>query len=168
MQTFSNLQRKSPNAVSLGYAFGALALVVYEMLSTALIFLPPLMGVFFTYIIIKKSEAERLLSGLAAKWFLAFAFLIFAEQIHGFLFLSSVIVYIVFYSIFYEWLVVNFKSRILMFAFFNFCAYIGIWAVSNLVLYMLDQTLLKYSYEYLYFMLCETLLCLYIFRGARL
>ena len=76
MQTLSHLRRKSPNALSLSYLIFIGIAVIYEMLSTAFIYLPPLMGVFFTYIIIKKKEAGRLLSGLSTPWFISFGFLI--------------------------------------------------------------------------------------------
>lgn len=168
MQAFSHLRRKSTNALSLKYIFAATILVIYEILSTAFFYLPPLMGVFFSYIIIEKKEAERLLSGMATPWFLAFGFIIFAEQIHGFFFLSSVLVYFSFYHIFYEWLVVNIKSRFIMFLIFCAACYIGIWGVSNLLAYIFDGELLKYSYEYPYFIFIEGLISTFIFRKNKL
>lgn len=77
------------------YLFSAISVVLYEMLSTAFIYLPPLIGVFFSYLILSKSDAQRSLSGLAGYWYLAFAFLLFAEQLNGFTFLSSVVVFFV-------------------------------------------------------------------------
>lgn len=168
MQTFSNLRRKSPNALSISYLIFIGFAVIYEMLSAAFIYLPPLMGVFFTYIIIKKKEAGRLLSGLAMPWFIAFGFLIFAEQLHGFFFLSSVLAYILFYNIFYEWVVVNFKGKIFAFLCFNFAAYASIWGISNFIYNLLDGALLHYSYEYLYFIGIETIISYFAFKKASL
>lgn len=168
MQTLSHLRRKSPNALSLSYLIFIGIAVIYEMLSTAFIYLPPLMGVFFTYIIIKKKEAGRLLSGLSTPWFISFGFLIFAEQIHGFFFLSSVLTYFFFYNIFYEWVVVNFKSKFFAFFCFNFAAYVGIWGISNFIYNLLDSTLLRYSYEYLYFIGIETIISYFAFKKAHL
>lgn len=168
MQTLSRLRRKSTNALSLKYIFGAFILVIYEILSTAFYYLPPLFGVFFSYIIIERKEAQRLLSGMATPWFLAFGFIIFAEQIHGFFFLSSVLVYISFYHIFYEWLVVNIKSRLVMFWIFSAACYIGIWAFSDLLFYIFDRELLKYSYEYPYYIVIEGTLSAIIFRKNKL
>lgn len=168
MQTLSHLRRKSPNALSISYLIFIGVAVIYEMLSTAFIYMPPLMGVFFTYIIIKKKEAGRLFSGLSTPWFIAFGFLIFAEQIHGFFFLSSVLVYILFYNIFYEWIVVNFKGKFFAFLCFNFAAYAGIWGISNFIYNLLDYALLRYSYEYLYFIGIETIISYFAFRKAHL
>ena len=68
MQTLSNLRRKSPNALALSLLL--VAVIIYEMLSTAFLFLPPLMGVIFTYLVEKRREAEKLLSGVAMPWFI--------------------------------------------------------------------------------------------------
>lgn len=166
MQTLSNLRRKSPNALAISILL--VAVIVYEMLSTAFLFLPPLMGVVFTYLVEKRREAEKLLSGVAMPWFVAFALLIFAEQLHGFVLFSSAISYLLFYYIFYEWVVINFKGRIIQLAVFNATAYIGTWAISNLVLYILDSELLRYSVEYVYFIIAECFICLVIFRENRI
>lgn len=168
MQTFSDLRRKSPNALSLSFILLIFGLVIYQMLSTAFTFLPPLFGVFFTYIILTKKEAERLLSGLAMPWFAIFGVFIFAEQLHGFFFLSSVMVYALFYHVFFEAAVINIKSRIFLMLGFNITAYGGIWGLSNLILYMLDKDLLKYSSEYIYFILVESAICLFLFRKSKL
>ena len=103
------------------------------------------MGVIFTYLVEKRREAEKLLSGVAMPWFAAFALLIFAEQLHGFVLFSSAISYLLFYNIFYEWVVINFKARIIQLAIFNGAAYIGTYSISNLVLYVLDRELLRSS-----------------------
>lgn len=166
MQTLSNLRRKSPNALALSLLF--VAIIVYEMLSTAFLFLPPLMGVIFTYLVEKRHEAQKLLSGVATPWFVSFAMLIFAEQLHGFVLFSSAISYMLFYYIFYEWVVINFKGRLIQLAIFNAVAYIGTWSISNLVLYVLDRELLRYSVEYVYFIIAESVLCLLIFKESRI
>lgn len=166
MQTLSNLRRKSPNALALSLLL--VVIIVYEMLSTAFLFLPPLMGVIFTYLVEKRHEAQKLLSGVATPWFIAFAVMIFAEQLHGFVLFSSAISYLLFYYIFYEWVVINFKGRIIQLAVFNATAYIGTWAISNLVLYILDSELLRYSVEYVYFIIAECFICLLVFKESRI
>lgn len=166
MQTLSNLRRKSPNALALSLLL--VAIIIYEMLSTAFLFLPPLMGVIFTYLVEKRREAEKLLSGVAMPWFATFALLIFAEQLHGFVLFSSAISYLLFYHIFYEWVVINFKARIIQLAIFNGAAYISTYSISNLVLYVLDRELLRYSVEYVYFIIAECMLCLFIFKESKI
>lgn len=162
------MRRKSPNALSLSFLIFIGFATIYEMLSTAFIYLPPLMGVFFSYIIIKKKEAGRLLSGLAMPWFICFGFLIFAEQLHGFFFLSSVLAYILFYNIFYEWIVVNIKGKFLVLLCFNAGAYASIWGISNFIYNLIDLPLMRYSYEYLYTVGIETILSYFVFRKMRL
>lgn len=150
------------------YLFSAISVVLYEMLSTAFIYLPPLMGVFFSYLILSKSDAQRSLSGLAGYWYLAFAFLLFAEQLNGFTFLSSVVVFFVFYYIMQDWLIINVKSQFFMFVMFNFSAYFGMFFISNLFLYIVDSQLLSYSHVLLYYALIESIFSFWFFKKVRL
>lgn len=150
------------------YLFSAISVVLYEMLSTAFIYLPPLMGVFFSYLILSKSDAQRSLSGLAGYWYLAFAFLLFAEQLNGFTFLSSVVVFFVFYYIMQDWLIINVKSQFFMFVMFNFSAYFGMFFISNLFLYIVDSQLLSYSHVLLYYAVIESIFSFWFFKKVRL
>ena len=154
--------------LSPAYLLGAFALIIYEMLSTAFIYMPPLMGVFFTYLIISKSDAQRSLSGLAGRWYLAFGFLIFAEQLHGYEFLSCVIAFIVFYYMVHDWLIINIKSRFFMIVIFNASVYLGVLLASNLFLYVLNENLLRYSSIYLYYIAIESVISFLVFKEARL
>ncbi len=150
------------------YLFSAISVVLYEMLSTAFIYLPPLIGVFFSYLILSKSDAQRSLSGLAGYWYLAFAFLLFAEQLNGFTFLSSVVVFFVFYYIMQDWLIINVKSQFFMFVMFNFSAYFGMFFISNLFLYIVDSQLLSYSHVLLYYAVIESIFSFWFFKKVRL
>lgn len=150
------------------YLFSAISVVLYEMLSTAFIYLPPLIGVFFSYLILSKSDAQRSLSGLAGYWYLAFAFLLFAEQLNGFTFLSSVVVFFVFYYIMQDWLIINVKSQFFMFVMFNFSAYFGMFSISNLFLYIVDSQLLSYSHFLLYYAVIESIFSFWFFKKVRL
>lgn len=150
------------------YLFSAISVVLYEMLSTAFIYLPPLMGVFFSYLILSKSDAQRSLSGLAGYWYLAFAFLLFAEQLNGFTFLSSVVVFFVFYYIMHDWLIINVRNQFFMFVMFNFSAYFGMFFISNLFLYIVDSQLLSYSHVLLYYAVIESIFSFWFFKKVRL
>lgn len=150
------------------YLFSAISVVLYEMLSTAFIYLPPLIGVFFSYLILSKSDAQRSLSGLAGYWYLAFAFLLFAEQLNGFTFLSSVVVFFVFYYIMHDWLIINVRNQFFMFVMFNFSAYFGMFFISNLFLYIVDSQLLSYSHFLLYYALIENIFSFWFFKKVRL
>lgn len=150
------------------YLFSAISVVLYEMLSTAFIYLPPLIGVFFSYLILSKSDAQRSLSGLAGYWYLAFAFLLFAEQLNGFTFLSSVVVFFVFYYIMHDWLIINVKSQFFIFVMFNFSAYFGMFFISNLFLYIVDSQLLSYSHVLLYYAVIESIFSFWFFKKVRL
>lgn len=150
------------------YLFSAISVVLYEMLSTAFIYLPPLIGVFFSYLILSKSDAQRSLSGLAGYWYLAFAFLLFAEQLNGFTFLSSVVVFFVFYYIMHDWLIINVRNQFFMFVMFNFSAYFGMFFISNLFLYIVDSQLLSYSHVLLYYAVIESIFSFWFFKKVRL
>ncbi|MDD6925652.1 MAG: hypothetical protein PUI79_05740, partial [Campylobacteraceae bacterium] len=66
------------------------------------------------------------------------------------------------------WVVINFKARIIQLAIFNGAAYISTYSISNIVLYVLDRELLRYSVEYVYFIIAECLLCLFIFKESKI
>lgn len=150
------------------YLLSVLGVIIYAMLSTASIYMPPLIGVFFTYLVISKSDAERSLSGLAGYWYLAFGFLIFAEQVNGFAFLSSVVIFVAFYYVVHDWLIINIKSRFFMFIMFSASAYIGMFLASNLFLYIFDGELLKYSNMLLYYVIVESVFNFWFFKESKL
>lgn len=159
------MQRNSLNPQSLRFNLFCIFIVIYEIFSITTTFLPPLIGIFFTYLVILKDEIDRTLGTKDKRWYLSFAFLIFAEQLNGFEFCSVVLAWIFFYYFMNDWLKTNIKWKKLLITIYIFSGYIFTLAMSNIVLYVLNQPRMKLDYEYLLYAIIESLIALVIFRG---
>ncbi|MCR8678917.1 MULTISPECIES: hypothetical protein [Campylobacter] len=159
------MQRNSINSQSLRFNLFCISIVVYEIFSITSVFLPSLIGVFFAYLVILKDELDRTLGVKDKRWYLSLAFLIFAEQLNGFEFCSVILAWLFFYYLINDWLKTNIKWRKLLITVYVFSGYIITLAMSNIVLYVLNQPRMKLDYEYLLYAIIESLIALVIFRG---
>lgn len=164
MQTFSSMQRNSVNLLSLRFIVFCAMLIAYEILSSTSHIVPPFIGLFFAYIVILKNESERNMNNFDKRWYLAILFLIFAEQIHGFELFSTVLNFLIFYYFIHDWLKVNMKWRQCLLIIFIFSGYIGTLLMSNLILYILNQPRLWISYEYLIYIVVESVIAILLFK----
>lgn len=158
------MQRNSINSQSLRFNLFCISIVVYEIFSITSVFLPSLIGVFFAYLVILKDELDRTLEINDRRWYLSLAFLIFAEQLNGFEFCSAILAWLFFYYLINDWLKTNIKWRKLLITIYVFSGYIITLAMSNIVLYVLNQPRMKLDYEYLLYAIIESLIALVIFR----
>ena len=159
------MQRNSINSQSLRFSLFCISIVVYEIFSITSVFLPSLIGVFFAYLVILKDELDRTLEANDRRWYLSLAFLVFAEQLNGFEFCSAILAWLFFYYLINDWLKTNIKWRKLLITIYVFSGYIITLAMSNIVLYVLNQPRMKLDYEYLLYAIIESLIALVIFRG---
>ena len=165
MQTLSSMQRNSTNSESLRFSLFCISVIGYEIFSLTSLFLPSLIGIFFAYLIILSDEIERTLGVKDKRWYLTVAFLFFAEQLNGFEFCSVLLAWLLFYHLLDDWLKTYIKWRKLLITIYVFSGYILTLAMSNIVLYILNQPRLELSYEYLLYAAIESLIALVIFRG---
>lgn len=159
------MQRNSVNSESLRFSLFCIFLVGYEIFSITSVFLPSLIGIFFAYLVILSDEIERELEVKDKRWYLSIAFLIFAEQLNGFEFCSTILAWLFFYYLVNDWLKTNIKWRKLLITIYVFLGYGLSIAVSNIVLYVLNQPRMNLSYDYLLYASIESLIALVIFRG---
>ncbi|ARR04125.1 MULTISPECIES: hypothetical protein [Campylobacter] len=159
------MQRNSTNSESLRFSLFCIFIVGYEIFSITAIFLPSLIGIFFAYLVMLSDEIERTLGTKDKRWYLSFAFLVFAEQLNGFEFCSVILAWLLFYYLINDWLKTNIKWRKLLITIYVFSGYIITLGVSNIVLYVLNQPRMNLSYEYLLYGAIESLIALVIFRG---
>lgn len=157
------MQRDRTDHLSIKNIIFAILMVFYEILSGAFYYLPPLIGLFFTYLVILKNESERTISKLDRRWYMSFCFVVFAEQIHGFILFSSVLGFIFIYYMFSDWLRINMKYRWFLLVIFVFSGYAGTLGFGNLFLYIFNEKLLQFSYEYIIFIAIESIICIVLF-----
>ncbi|WP_169784177.1 hypothetical protein [Campylobacter curvus] len=158
------MQRNSTDLQFLKELFGIVFLIAYEIATTQLGFLPPLMGLFFTYLILEYTKKQKRYTEFDFYWYFAITFLLFCEQIHGFYLFSSVIAFLIFYNFVVDWLFVTMKWRNCLLAIFVTSGYAMTFLVNNLIAYMENGSFLSFGIEYFFYIVIETILAIILFR----
>ncbi|MDL0089213.1 hypothetical protein [Campylobacter gastrosuis] len=159
------MRRNSSDLRYLGYGFGVLSLFAYEIATSIYLFLPPLIGLFFTYMIIeyaKKQQKSYMEFGFG--WHLSIAFLLFAEQIHGFYMFSSLIAFIIFFYFMVDWLFSTMKYRNFLLIIFVFSGYLGVYLVSNAINYLQNKPFLYIDAWYGFYIFIESVFAIVLFK----
>ena len=140
-------------------------LVFYQSLTTVFAYLPPLIGIFFTYTIMLTLQKQKTLKEFGKEWYFCLFYLTFAEQAHGFALFSAVIAFMLFYHFMSDWLIVTLKSRELLVAGFVASGYVWTCATSSFISYAANLPILKFDYEYLIYVVVDSILAVILFRG---
>lgn len=165
MQTLSSMQRNRFNFRFIKDTFSILMLFCYEIATMVSGVLPPLFGLFFAYVTILEYEKHEKHIAFGASWYVAVAFLLCAEQFHGYALFSVALSFFIFYFFIFDYLLENIKFRNLLLVIIVCVAYLLIIAFNNLFCYILQQDSVSIGYEYLIFMSVESALALLLFRG---
>lgn len=142
----------------------ALILGLYEIATTVSQYLPPLIGICFAFIVLEYHERTRAMQNLGLSWYAAIAFLLFSEQIHGFYIFSTLIAFIIFYSIFFNWFFISLKWRSGLLFIFIAAGYTFTWAVSSFFLYTQSEQVLAFGVQYPFYIVLEGLLAMVFLR----
>lgn len=165
MQTLSSMQRNRFNFRFIKDTFSILMLFCYEIATMVSGVLPPLFGLFFAYVTILEYEKHEKHIAFGASWYVAVAFLLCAEQFHGYALFSVALSFFIFYFFIFDYLLENIKFRNLLLVVIVCVAYLLIIAFNNLFCYILQQDSVSIGYEYLISMSVESALALLLFRG---
>ncbi|MFW5625190.1 MAG: hypothetical protein ACOCMW_05315, partial [Campylobacter hyointestinalis] len=85
--------------------------------------------------------------------------------IHGFELFSTILAFILFYNFINDQLKINMKCRGCLLVIFVFSGYIGTFLLSDLILYILNQPLLGFNYEYyMYYIVVESAISVMLFK----
>ncbi|MCD8213024.1 MAG: hypothetical protein LUC34_03080 [Campylobacter sp.] len=158
------MQRNSSNLQYIKELVGIVFLVAYEIATTQFGFLPPLIGVFFTYMILEYTKKQKRYTEFGFYWYFAIIFLIFAEQIHGFYLFSTLIAFLIFYNFVVDWLLVTMKWRNCLLAVFVVSGYVVTFSTNNLIAYVQNGSFLKFGVEYIVYIVIETILAIILFK----
>lgn len=159
------MRRNSSDLRILAICSWILFLVFYQSLTSLTQILPPLLGLFFTYLIILSIEKSKTMKKYDQRWYFAIAYIIFAEQVHGFWLFSTIIAFLLFYNFIADWLLVTFKSKAILLVIFVASSYLCTFGVSRVFSYALNLPALNFGYEYLIYIALESLLAIVIFKG---
>lgn len=142
-------------AIFLLFAYQAMATISH---------LPPLLGVFFVYLIdLNLRREKRILNNEYELYFCIF-YLILIEQTHGFTLFSSILGCMFFYYFFSDYLLVTLKSRILLIASFVVSGYIATFVVSFLFGYIGSFETVRFSEEILSYIAIEAVIAIVLFK----
>ena len=142
----------------------AVFLISYEIASTQFGFLPPLIGIIFTYMILEYSRKQKHYDEFKLSWYFSVACLVFAEQIHGFYLFSTIIAFLLFYNFVLDWLYTTMKWRNCLLIIFVASGYVLTFLINNLFAYVLNEPNLVFSSEYMFFIGFESILAIVLFR----
>lgn len=164
MQTFSYMRRNSTYLSNIKYTISVLTLFIYQIF-TVIMPLPPLIGVVFCYMIIILLKKEKTLGDFNKDWYVCIVYLFFIEQVHGFYLFSILIAFLLFYNFFLDWMLVNMKYRFLVLIIITASAYISVFLINQLFVYMKNSDeFFRFGKEYLIFMTVESFISILLFR----
>ncbi|MDO5045884.1 MAG: hypothetical protein Q4D84_04265 [Campylobacter sp.] len=158
------MRRNSLDLQILKPALWVVFLLIYQAATSVATYLPPLMGIFFTYMIILNIEKHKKVKKYDKRWYFCIFYLIFAEQVHGFALFSTMIAFLLFYYFVCDWLIVTFKSREILLVVFVASGYFAIYLVSSLLSHIANLPILNFEYEYSIYIISEAVLATILFR----
>ncbi|PSM51868.1 hypothetical protein CRN67_06785 [Campylobacter blaseri] len=126
---------------------------------------PPLIGFFFTYTVILNYEKIKNYKDYNSEWYQSIFFILIAEILHGFEVFSTAIFFSIFYYFIFTWLLLKVKFRNLFLVILVIIGYLGSFMASNLVLHIKDESFLPIGYEYIFYILIESVFVLLVFKG---
>lgn len=141
---------------------------LYETATTSFHYLPPLIGLFFAYIVIEYHSKIRKLERFGLSWYASIVFLIFAEQIHGFYLFSSILAFLIFYNFIFDWLFVSLKWRSGLLVIFVAAGYLLSYGISCLFYYMQTGNVFHIGFEYALFIFVESILAIVFLKSKLL
>lgn len=158
------MRRNSSDIQLLKSLFWVAFLLVYQAATTVFTWLPPLIGLFFAYLIVLTIEKQKRLVNYGINWYFAVAYIVFAEQAHGFALFSAILAFVLFYRFVCDWIIVTFKSRAILLVLFVASGYLGVYLVSSMFLYIQNSPILNLDYEYAVYIAVESILSIVMFR----
>lgn len=139
-------------------------LVIYQIMTSLYMYLTPLIGFFFCYLIFIYEEEEKTHDEDIWLKYLVFAYLVFADLNKGYYLFSSIIFFYIFKYVFAEWLRISFKCKNCIIVAFVIFAYIGIFGTNNLIAYILNKEFFTFGFEYGLYIFFDCMIAIVFFR----
>ena len=158
------MRRDSTNLLTIKTLLLASFLVIYQIMTSLYLFLSPLIGLFFCYLVLLKQEEDKYMKELFYQKIFIMAYLVFAELNKGFYLFSSVLFLVVFYIVFVDWIKSSFKCRPCILTLYVAIAYVGIWATNNLFAYILNKNMYEIGFDYFIYIVTDAVLAVVLLR----
>ncbi len=155
MQALSNMQRNSLYKTNLKYFIIFLLLVIYESLSSIYLYLTPLYGVAFYFILKNIHKKDYFFPN-----FLAFLYISIFEVDKGFIPFSFIIFFIIYYFFILD-KVEHFFTKNSYKVFFHISnAYIGYYLINLTLDYLFNYRIPSLDFKYLLYIVTDTLIAI--------
>ena len=163
MQTLSNMRRNSSDYQHIKDVAFVVALGFYLILGNINIFLSPLVGVFFTYLLLYLNKEYKSVKD-NINIYLIFLYLIFFELSRGFYLFSAVVVFFIVLYFLKKRIISIFKSENWIFTIFVISAYIGTYLINNLFCYLQEKELFSFNFMYVFYILIDSIVSILLFK----
>lgn len=140
------------------------ALFFYQAMSAIFQYLPPLIGLFFCYMMIEMLKLGKNFEKFNKYHYAILAYMFFAEQICGFYLFSVVIAFMIYYFLIKDALFATIKSRQLIILISVASGYILLVIVNFFISYLSDAPFLIVGKEYLFFIIVESILAILFYK----
>lgn len=135
-------------------------LFLYQIASSVVLFLPPLLGFVFVYLLINFRK-----NGFDKTSLQIIIYMLFIEIIHGIFLFSSVFAFVVFYYYLLEKIFYKFKNRDILIIIFIIFLYLFILSFNSFLAYLLSDNKFIFTNFYIYYICLESLLAIAVFRN---
>ncbi len=153
MQTFSNMQRNSLHKTNLTYFIIFLLLVVYESISSIYLYLTPLFGVAFYFLLINIYKKDHFFPN-----FLTILYIFIFEVDKGFIPFSFIIFFIIYYFFILDKIEHFFSKKSYKIFFHIFNIYIGYYIINLILSYLFNCEIPSFDFKYLLYIVTDTLI----------
>ncbi|WP_336610029.1 hypothetical protein [Campylobacter sp. 7477a] len=168
MQTLSRMRRNSTNSQFITKISSVAFLFLYEIATTQFGFLPPLLGLFFTFLILEYNKKQKSYENFDISWYFCLALLLFTEQIHGFYLFSSIVAFLLFFHFVVDWLILTLKLRNLLLVVFVASGYATTFLINNIIAYTQNAQFLNFDIECLFYIIIESALAVVFLKERAL
>ena len=158
MQTISNMQRDSFYKTYLKYLLLFIGLVFYESITSIYLYLSPLFGVVFFYLLQNIYKKESI-----PKVVLGFIYIFIYEIDKGFIPLSFFIFFGFYYHFIYDKIEYFFNEKIYKIAVHITGGYIGYYVINVMISYLYNYDIPAINFEYLIYIITDILVLVALF-----
>jgi hypothetical protein len=154
------MRRSSTDTNYLRLFFLSISFLFLLIMGSLYTWLPSFVGLFFIYVLINfEDEKNRLY------FYLSFLYLIFYDIDRGFYLFSYIFTFLIFYNFFLDKVRNYFSCINCILVMYVLVAYIGHYFMNVFIAYLLNETIIELSKEYIYYILIDMVLASIIFKG---
>jgi hypothetical protein len=138
----------------------ALVLLFYQIFSSVYVFLSPLVGFFFVYIV-KNFKRDNL------EVYSAFLYLCFFELNQGFYLFSIVLLFAIFYYFLKLRIEAIFENKIWIIVITIVIVYFGIFLINTFLAYLFESEFFYFGIAYFFYIIIDTILSIFLLKNNK-